>query len=149
MMKIHIDSFFSNNPELTLNNVVHTIKIGKTNSGIVNVWFETKDKYIDVNANGSSHGPYYSGNSIILHPEIWDGERYIEQDQDEYYDHPDYWFANLVVELEHTNYIERVTALKHEYFVTYVPDSQALNYECLKPAELAIYDERLIRSGLS
>lgn len=141
-MKIHLERFAANNPELTVDDVIRNIRAGVTEKGTVNVHFETADKYIDVDANGTVYGPDYKGQTIRLHPNLWvmgdDGViRYLEGDDDEFYEHPDYWYASLVVDTENDErYDSTVIPLKHEYFVSYVPDSEVMNHDCLGDVEI-------------
>lgn len=141
-MKIHLERFTANNLELTFDDVIQNIRAGVTEKGTVNIHFETADKYIEVDANGSTYGPGYKGQMISLHPHLWimgdDGViRYLDSGDDEFYDHPDYWSASLVVDTENSDdYNSTVIALKHEYFVSYVPDSEVMNHECLGDVEI-------------
>ena len=137
-MKIYIERFVANNPDLTFDDVVRNIRAGVTQKGTVNVHFETRDKYIDVDANGSVYEPDYTGNTVRLFPYIYDGERYLDRgdDDEQFYNHSDFWSARLVVEMDHTNYSEIVVPLKHEYFVSYVPDNEVMNYVCLGDVEI-------------
>lgn len=138
-MKIHLDHFVSNNPDLKFDDVIQNLRIGKTSTGVVNLHFETRDKYLEVDANGSSFGPNYSGNMIYIYPHIYEGERRLERGDAEFYEHPDFWMVKLVVDMDRTTYCEVVIALKHEYFVSYVPDDEVMNYECLQEAEVIEY----------
>lgn len=141
-MKIHIERFTSNNPELKFDDVVQNIRMGVTEKGTVNVHFETRDKYIDVYANGTVYGPDVKGQMIRLHPHLSimgdDGViQYLDEADDMFYDHPDYWSASLVVNAENKeHYNSTVIALKHEYFVSYVPDDEVMNWDCLGDVEI-------------
>ena len=141
-MKIYIERFVANNPDLTFDDVVRNIRAGVTQKGTVNVHFETRDKYIDVDAKGSVYGTGVKGQMIRLHPKLWimgdEGViRYLDGADDEFYDHPDYWSASLVVNVENKeHYNSTVIALKHEYFVSYVPDDEVMNYDCLGDVEI-------------
>lgn len=142
-MKIHIERFAANNPDLIFDDVVQNLRAGITAKGTVNIHFETKDKYIDVDANGTTfYGSRYKGQTICLHPQLWfEGDsgrmEILDGENDEFYEHPDYWVATLVVDTENNEYYtSRVIALKHEYFVSYVPDSEVMNYDCLGDVEV-------------
>lgn len=141
-MKIHIERFASNNLELKFDDVVQNIRAGITDKGTVNVHFETRDKYIEVDATGSVYGPDVEGQMIRLHPHLWvmgdNGViRYLDEGDDEFYDHPDYWSASLVVDTEDDEYYNStVIALKHEYFVSYVPNDEVMNPDCLGEVEI-------------
>lgn len=141
-MKIHITRFVANNPSLTFDDVIKNVRAGITKKGTVNVHFETTDKYIEVDANGTVSGPDYSGQIIRLMPHIYvtgnDGlTKYLELYEDEYYEHPSYWSAELAIDTENNEYYNStVIALKHEYFVSYVPDDEVMNYACLGEVEM-------------
>ena len=143
-MRIHIDRFVANNPELTFDDVVQNIRAGVTDKGTVNVHFETRDKYIDVDANGTLHGPEVKGQMISLHPKLWvmgeDGViKYLDGVDDEFYEHPDYWHALLVVRTKNNLHSSgTVIPLKHEYFVSYVLDGEVMNYDCLNDVEVVV-----------
>lgn len=142
-MKIHINRFVTKNPDLTFDDVVQNLKVGVTKEGVVNVWFETRDKYVEVNAHGGIYTPEYSGTVIELHPYLYtDDGASIERGDDAYYEDPDYWYATLVVESTGHSWNPIVIPLKHEYFVSFVPDSMVMNRECLEEAELIEWVEK-------
>ena len=145
-MNIYIEGFRSNNSNLTFDDVVMNLKTGATPEGVISLWFETKDKYINVDANGSMFGPDYSGMFIYLTSIIYDDEtgRYLDADDgDEYFDHPQYWYAHLVIETGNLNYDAVVIPLKHEYFISYVPDHMLMDHDVLRDANVieVCYDE--------
>lgn len=139
-MKIHIDRFRANDPKLTIDDVVKWIKMGKDDTGIVCVQIETVDKYVDMDVNGTLYTPDFGGQVISMSPIIWDEESLQdlkELDYDRYLAHEKFWSAQLVVEDEDIGYTcDIVTPLKYEYMITYVPDRLALNYNCLKDADI-------------
>lgn len=139
-MKIHLESFVSNNPNITFDDVVKNLLIGKTAEGIVNLHFETADKYIEVDANGSSLSPAYEGKTIYLFPHLFDGNDYLDRSEDDFYEHPGFWMARLVVELDTLNYTPVVVPLKYRYFVSFIPDESVMNYECLGKATVIHYE---------
>ena len=56
---------------------------------------------------------------------------------DEFYDHPNFWSVTLIVDTEDNKYYtSSVIALKHEYFVSYVLDSEVMNHDCLGEVEI-------------
>jgi hypothetical protein len=150
MIKIHVDRFHANNPHVMIDDLIFNIKAGITKEGIVNVNFETKAKYYDVEANGTFSGPLYSGEVLRITPNIYDDESgsYLEDDMfdgayDRYLKHPEYFCIELVI--DHSTmggryFSSKVIGLKHEYFVSYIPDDYVMNYDCLVPVELS--DER-------
>jgi hypothetical protein len=142
MMKIHIDKFIHNTPDLSLEDVVTDIKAGLTKEGTINVHLKTVDKYVMISANGTTYGPDFEGAVIDIHPYISLPEHgykeLSEVDYDAYLAHPDYYWLSLVVDngSKWGYYESVVTPLKHEYFVSYVPDSMVINYDCLEDVEL-------------
>ena len=139
-MKIHIDRFTSNDTKLTIDDVIKRIKMGKDDNGIVCVRIETFDKYVDIEANGSVYTQDFCGEVISMSPIIWDEESsndLKEQDYDAYLAHKKFWSLQLVVEDENIGRTcNIVTPLKYEYMITYVPDKLALNYDCLRDADI-------------
>jgi hypothetical protein len=143
-MNIHVDSFYANNKDLVICDILHDVRIGTTKEGIINLHFKTTDKYVRVQANGSVADPDYKGMLVSVYPYI-DGYDYdlIMMDDtkwDEYYSHPKYYRLQLVVETKGYSYTSVVTALKHEYFVSFVPDDMVMNYECLEKAVLTLWE---------
>ncbi len=139
-MNIHLDSFYANNKNLEVEDIIQNCKIGITKEGVVNFHFETTDKYVRVEANGSVSAPDYKGMLVSVYPYI-DGYDYdlIMMDDtkwDEYYKHPKYYRIQLVVETNGWSYTSVVTPLKHEYFVSFVPDDMVMNYKCLEKADI-------------
>lgn len=133
-MRVHLEQFTSNNPSLLFDDVIQNLRMGRTASGVVNLYFETRDKYIQVDAVGAAFTWDYAGNTIYLCPHIYDGERYLEDD--EFYEHPNFWCANLIVDMNHTDYSAVVIPLKYGYFVSYVPYDDVMNHDCLKEVEV-------------
>lgn len=146
MIKIHVDGFHSNNPHVMIDDLIFNIKAGITEERIVNVNFETKAKYYNVEANGTLFGPQYSGEILRITPNIYDTETcsYLEDDMyhgdyDRYLNHPDYFCIELVIDhsaMGGCYFSSKVIGLKHEYFVSYIPNDYVMNYECLVPVEL-------------
>ncbi len=143
MIKIHVDSFRSNG--LSIDDVLSNVKVGTTKEGVVNLYFETTDKYVRVEANGSCHTADYEGQVITLTPYIekYDHDIVVMTDEEwqEYFNHPKYYSLNLVLELDKRGYTSVVIPLKHEYFVSFVPDDMVMNYECLVPATLTVWTD--------
>lgn len=129
-MRVHLEQFVSNNTNLLFDDVIQNLRMGKTASGVVNLYFETRDRYIDVDANGSAFTLEYNGKMIYLCPHIYGVE------DDEFYEHPNFWSAILVVELDHTDYSEVVIPLKYGYFVSYVPYDDVMNHDCLEEIDI-------------
>jgi hypothetical protein len=59
-----------------------------------------------------------------------------DEEWDEYFNHPKYYRLNLVVETEGYSYTSTVIPLKHEYFVSFIPDDMVMNYQCLEEVVL-------------
>lgn len=144
-MKIWIERFRANNHDLTFDDVIQNVRMGKTKEGVVNIHFDTVAKYIEVDANGSCHGPDYSGQMVTLVPYLYDENgNALERVDDAFYEHPDFWICSLVVDIGNAGsyWNSNVIALKHEYFLSYIPDDMVMNYDCLQEAEMIeIVDE--------
>jgi hypothetical protein len=142
-MKIHVDNFKSNGVDI--DEIIQNIRIGTTKEGVVNLHFETSDKYIRVEANGSCVTPDYQGLIVTLTPYIekYDPDIVVMTDEEwnEYFNHPKYYRLNLVVETEGYRYTSTVIPLKHEYFVSFIPDVMVMNYQCLEEATLTHWTE--------
>jgi hypothetical protein len=141
-MNIHVDSFRSNG--LTIDDVLSNVKVGITKEGVVNLYFETTDKYVRVEANGSCYTADYEGQVITLTPYIekYDPDIVVMTDEEwqGYFNHPKYYRLNLVVEMDKRRYTSVVIPLKHEYFVSFVPDDMVMNYKCLEKAVLTLWE---------
>ena len=142
-IKIHVDNFRSNG--LTIDDVLSDVKVGTTKEGVVNLYFETTDKYVRVETNGSCYTADYKGQVITLTPYIekCDPDIVVMTDDEwqEYFNHPKYYRLNLVVEMDKRRYTSVVIPLKYECFVSFVPDDMVMNYECLVPATLAVWTD--------
>jgi hypothetical protein len=142
-VKIYLDRFITNNPDLELSEIITDITAGKDNLGITYVRLTTVDKYVYIEANGSISTSEYTGNIITIRPIITTTEGELEEtDFDAYLAHPDYYYINLVVsDVSWSKAV--VSTLKYEYFVTYVPYELVNNYDVLQDPELIeiAYDE--------
>lgn len=137
-MKIHIDSFMCNDPDLTFEDVITSIEAGIAESGIVHVRLQTKDKYVQINTNGSLSCPDYKGQEITIHPFLYDDENndLCEMNYDAYRQHPDWYRVCLVVETGLSCPTSVCTVLKYEYWINYIPNELAFDYDVIKPVEL-------------
>jgi hypothetical protein len=140
-MKIHIDKFKHNNPDLKLEDVITDIKAGITKEGVINVHIKTVDKYVIISANGTTYSKDFEGGVIDINPYIslpeHDYKDLYEVDYDAYIKHPDYYWVSLVVDNGDWGYYNStITPLKYEYFVSFVPDSMVLNYDCLEDVKI-------------
>lgn len=125
-MRVHVDTFRANNPELDFDEIITSISAGVSTSGIVHVKIETKDKYVRMNAGGSLYGPDYRGQVIDIMPYLCD----------DYLAHPDWYKIVLVVEMDMRCPTVKCTPLKHEYWINYIPHELAFDYEVLMPVEV-------------
>lgn len=143
-VKIYLDRFIANNPDLELSEIITDITAGKDKLGITSVRLTTVDKYVYIEANGSICGPDCSGEIINIRPIIVtpEGDELEETDFDAYLAHPDYYYINLIV-ADVTWSKSVVSTLKYEYFVTYIPYELVNNYDVLQEPELIEieYDE--------
>lgn len=136
-MKIHIDRFECNNPELSFEDVITGIEAGIADSGIIHVRLQTRDKYVMMRSNGSVYCPEYKGQTITIHPFLYDNNNDLyETNYDAYRQHPDWYRISLVVETDLSCPTSVSTALKHEYWINYIPNELAFDYTVIKPVEL-------------
>lgn len=142
-MRIHIDTFKTNNPELDFNEIITGIEAGVSESGIAHVRIETTDKYVDITTNGHISAPDYCGSLISVSPLIYDEElNYLsETDFDAYLAHPDYYRIALVVEMDMSCPTVKCTPLKYEYWINYIPHKLSFDYDVLKPIEVIGWEE--------
>lgn len=151
MIKIHLTEFYANNENLVKADIINNLQAGITKGGVVCVHFDTVEMYLNVIANCTYYCADFSGQSIKITPRIYDPETntYLEQDEfpgayEQYLNHPDYFRLELVVDHEtmcSEYFTSRVLALKHEYFVSFVPDEVIMNYDCLREVEIEDYEE--------
>ena len=133
--RIIFDRFFANKDDVKLEDLIYNIRTGVSPEGVVQVNFETRDKYVIVDTSMSS----FEGDYICISPHIYDKERliYLEDDldtYDEYLEHPDYYYICFMV--EGGQHDVKVTQLKYEYHLALLPENIAYNTECLQPAEI-------------
>jgi len=134
--RIVFDRFVANKPDVKLEDLIYNIRTGVSPEGVVQINFETRDKYVIVDTSMSC----IDGNYVCISPHIYDVERliYLEDDldtYDEYLQHPDYYRIDLIVEKK-GHYDIKVTQLKYEYHLALLPENIAYNTECLQPAEV-------------
>lgn len=127
MKNIYIRLFNANNPNLKVEDVITKISAAKSDVGIINIRFYTKEKYYHINTNGGLSSNDRSGECITIEPMIYvNGEDLHEKDFDTYLTHPDYFMLELF--LDHKDmgekyFICKTTPLKYEYHIAYIPDS--------------------------
>jgi hypothetical protein len=146
-MKLHLDKFTANNPSLTIYDVILDVSMGVTNEGVININLKSEAKYLVVEADGSFHGADYSGLLFTIRPIIdglgYDRVNMSDDEFDKYFNHDDYYAITFVLETDNRrfDYSSVATALRHEYFISFVPDDLVMNYKCLSPATLTIWED--------
>jgi hypothetical protein len=134
MNDIIITDCIINNKELKLEDIIYNFRLGTTPEGVINLYFRTKDKYVDV---GSCfvYNPNIVGECITITPIIYkDGKDLADINYSEYMKHKDYYYISFVVPID--GYTSHITSLKYEYTINYIPNSILYNYDILKPVEL-------------
>ena len=107
---------------------VTDIKIGENKLGQI-LYFETEQKYVDVDFASTE-----STLIVMITPgEIWyeDYERYLTDEDDEFYDHPDYFLVDIEIPTGGKLVTPLTTALKHQYFVNIIDIADACDYEAV------------------
>ena len=136
-MKVYVDNVRANRKDFGIEDAIQDIHIGSC-EGITTLAFNTTDKYVDVTANGTSHGPDYSGQVVEISPLLYHEHKCINDDLDmidNYLNHPDYYRITLVIEgLD--NVVSVTTPLKHEYVINFIDYAIAFNYDFLEEAEV-------------
>jgi hypothetical protein len=137
-MKLHIHRFVHNTPR-SYSDIIKTVSYREHPNGIIVVRFTVKDKYYDVDGEWSASSKDYKGQGISFMPFIWDGENHLDPydcDLDSYYNHPDWWKLDLVLESD-KYYTAKVIPLKHEYLWVLIPHDIVFgSYEEMVPLEL-------------
>lgn len=133
--RIIFDRFVTNNPDVKLEDLIYNIRTGVTQEGVIQINFETRDKYVYIDTSMSCIDGVY----IAISPYIYDEKRkiYLEDSldtYDEYLEHSDYYCVRFIIEGDHDNI--KVLPLKYEYHLAILPDNIAYNTECLQPAEI-------------
>jgi hypothetical protein len=121
-MKLHIHRFVHNTP-ISYSDIIKTVSYREHPDGIIVVRFTVKDKYYYIDGEWSANTKDYKGQGLSFTPLIWDGENYLDPDDcdlDSYYDHPDWWKLDLVLECD-KYYTAKVIPLKHEYLWVLIP----------------------------
>lgn len=133
-MKIQIIDCIINNKELSFKDIISNIQLGTTPEGIINLHFKTKDKYVNVEPS-FIYNPDVIGECIIITPIIYkDGKDLADVNYSEYMKHKDYYHISFVIPID--GYSSRITPLKYEYMINYLPNSILYNYDILKPVEI-------------
>jgi hypothetical protein len=134
-MKILITDCIINNKAMSLKDIVYGFRLGNTPEGIINLYFKTKDKYAYIDTS-FIYNPNIIGECITISPIIYEnGKDLLDLDYPEYTKHKDYYYISLVIP-GIDGYSTRITPLKHEYMVNFIPNSILYNYKTLKSVEV-------------
>ena len=134
VMKIYIEKFRSNQNR-PLDYYIQNIQAGVTKEGVIVVFFETRDKYYELDVRMSYTGSSgLRGECIEIAPILYD-ENWEQLDVFDYPDHPDNFFISMVVPCN-GSFLRIVTPLKHQYFVSFVPFDLVNNHNCLANTEI-------------
>lgn len=142
-MNLHIYDFTSNK-SAKWTDFVEDIQMGIDSKGIGHIHLHTKEKYVDIDARGYRSTPDgVKGSTIdikpVLYVETENGyedplEMYTKTSDtkwlDVYYDHPDYYCIEFILEDDKfDNFL--VVALKHQYSITCLNHDDTYGYDCL------------------
>lgn len=143
-MKFYLHNFRSNNPDLTLEDVITEMNAGTDSSGMSHIQIHTKDKYVRIATNTSVFCSDYTAQLITIQPFLYneEGDDLYDKDWDAYYQHPSWYNLEIAVEFgEGINPVMHTTALKYEYYIQAIPDRLAFNCDVLEEIELIVLDE--------
>lgn len=136
-MKIVVDRFKSNNPELKPSDIVWGFSGADKKNGVACLNFKTRDKYHHIITDITINTQEYSGQGIIIEPIIIDsGWELSENDQVAYVNHPDWYSLQMCVITDVGRCISVYTPLKHEYSVTFIEYPTAFGYGRTKDLEV-------------
>ena len=124
-MRIYVEHFKSNKGK-PLDYYVQNIRAGVTEEGVINVCFNTREKYYSVDARTSIFTSKYEGQAIDILSMVHKDP--IDED-------PEFFSITLCVECS-GSYQRIVTPLKHHYFVSFIPSHMVINYDCLEEPEI-------------
>lgn len=105
---------------------VSDVRVGENKLGQI-LYFETDQKYVDVDFASTLDTLI-----VMIAPcEIWYEfyERYVTPEDDEYYEHPDYFSVEIEIPIGSKHVTTLVTPLKHQYFVNIIDIADACDYE--------------------
>lgn len=149
-MKVITESFEANNPNLKISDIISShyvfdenkesseqlFSFYKDKSGVINLRFCTKDKYVNIDTNGWSCFEGKEGSYISIEPFLEDteaGECLDYTDGSKYFKHPDWYNLSLIFVMDSkAGYLDIVSPLKHEYIITYVPHNISI---CTNPKD--------------
>jgi hypothetical protein len=149
MISIKVQRFDANNPNLLITDIIGDVRVAKNDAGIINVRFNTEEKYYSVVAEGTlyDHGKNYE--CIVIRPEIdIDGtimpdiglDSYKFQGLfDKYIEHPKCFRLELGVdttEFPDELFKTIITPLKYEYAISIIPYELLLGGENMQSVEL-------------
>ena len=105
---------------------VHNIKLGENKLGQI-LHFDTNLKYVDVDFASTSDTLI-----VMISPlEIQDEKVFLTQEDDEFYEHPEYFLVEIEVDTGNKHVTTLVTQLKHEYFVNIIDIDDACDYDAV------------------
>ena len=129
-MKVIINRFHHNNPDLTVEDVVQNIRIFSLVGGITKVGFTTTDKYVNISTGSYTHEQDYQGETIEITPIIHKNEQILsETDFVAYLRHPDFYRLTIIFDGV-DGFVESAIGLRHEYEIYFVPN--AINASALE-----------------
>jgi hypothetical protein len=108
---------------------VTDVRVGENKLGQI-LYFETERKYVDV-----LFASTFDTLIVTISPgEIWSEnyERYLTNEDEEYYEHPDYFLVDIEILTGSKHVTTLVTPLKHEYFINIIGINDACDYEAVK-----------------
>ena len=108
---------------------VTDIKIGENKLGQI-LYFETDQKYVNVWFD-------CTGSELIVRitpDELWceDYDRCLTSEDDEFYDHHDYFSIDIEIPTGGKHVTTLTTALKHQYFVNIIDIADACDYDAVR-----------------
>jgi len=135
---------FHSNEGLSFDDLIPKIEGKIDSNGIISLRFETKEKYVDVKADISTFGSLYNGEVIQITPHIVCRDSGNDLDDYKKINHPNYYFIELVLVTNiETSYIAKVSALKHEYWINYLPLEFAFNHDNLMDIKIKKLGRRM------
>lgn len=107
---------------------VSDVRVGENKLGQI-LYFETDLKYVDVDFSSTFDTLFV----MITPDDIWceDYGRYLTNEDEEYYKHPDYFFVEIEIPTGGKHVTMVPTALKHQYFVNIIDIADACDYEAV------------------
>ena len=107
---------------------VSDVKVGENKLGHI-LYFETDLKYVDVDFAST-----FDTLIVTISPDdIWckDYGRYLTDEDEGYYEHPDYFLVEIEIPNVGKHVTTLTTALKHQYFVNIIDIADSCDYEAV------------------